>query len=473
MNKLLSMMVMSGVLAFSSATYSADFIRKNAHSPEAKADLKALSVALEKMRKMDCNDPRSWYFQGATHAVPNSFPTGNKLCPSYSGKPSELKWGWDTCPHDPTKEKHFLIWHRLYVAHFEQIVRELSGKADFALPYWDYTDKAYRTLPAPFIQKNNALYELGRATKLNSGRAIDKVLDTSLDVSNLMEIKNFFTFNQSIDNAPHGAMHVYVGGAFKEDPYAGKNIIYQKDNTTGLMASVPSAGFDPIFWLHHANIDYLWQKWEQSPNGQRPALNDLKPYSGQYHFIDAQGKQVSYTVDEAYNAAFNLNYRYDAFKEKTPSLASQAHKELTTAMSSDKATLWSANFGKVVDTKPVLFAIPTEHSKRHGELLGSASSERLYLHIQTAFTEEPEQLYNVYVVQADKPGQLAGVMSFFGAAHHAHHAHSDGHAHGITRDFTFDVTDELPNGESFEIVIEPVTKATDPVTITSASLSTR
>ncbi len=38
------------------------------------------------------------------------------------------------------------------------------------------------------------------------------------------------------------------------------------------MGSFFTAGLDPVFWLHHANIDRLWQVWlELDPANQHPA----------------------------------------------------------------------------------------------------------------------------------------------------------------------------------------------------------
>ena len=34
------------------------------------------------------------------------------------------------------------------------------------------------------------------------------------------------------------------------------------------MGSIPTAPADPIFWMHHANIDRLWWQWQTSPQGQ-------------------------------------------------------------------------------------------------------------------------------------------------------------------------------------------------------------
>ena len=49
------------------------------------------------------------------------------------------------CPH---ANWYFLPWHRAYIASFERICQELSGKRDFALPYWNWT--ADRQFPAAF-----------------------------------------------------------------------------------------------------------------------------------------------------------------------------------------------------------------------------------------------------------------------------------------------------------------------------------
>ncbi len=52
----------------------------------------------------------------------------------------------------------------------------------------------------------------------------------------------------------HNIVHVYVGGIFNLDP-ANPNILH-----TGSMAQNTSPN-DPVFWLHHANIDRIWTAW--------------------------------------------------------------------------------------------------------------------------------------------------------------------------------------------------------------------
>src|SRR5438270_10639382 len=53
------------------------YVRKNASSPAAKADLDALNLAMGKMKALGCNDPTSWYYQGGIHWVPDDKDDGS------------------------------------------------------------------------------------------------------------------------------------------------------------------------------------------------------------------------------------------------------------------------------------------------------------------------------------------------------------------------------------------------------------
>ncbi|KAL8790996.1 MAG: hypothetical protein Q9195_006070 [Heterodermia aff. obscurata] len=62
----------------------------------------------------------------------------------------------------------------------------------------------------------------------------------------------------------HNAIHNLVGGTGKPDD----------DNAfIGHMASVPNSAFEPLFWLHHANIDRLFDIWQALHE------DDLKDYT--------------------------------------------------------------------------------------------------------------------------------------------------------------------------------------------------
>ena len=91
-------------------------------------------------------DPRSWRHLAETHGtfIPRRpWPSGAR---------------WNQCEHFGW---HFLPWHRAYLIHFEQFVRDeivrLGGPADWALPFWNYSDTSrpdVLKLPPAFREAN-------------------------------------------------------------------------------------------------------------------------------------------------------------------------------------------------------------------------------------------------------------------------------------------------------------------------------
>lgn len=41
---------------------------------------------------------------------------------------------------------------------------------------------------------------------------------------------------------------------------------------SGLMGGIPTAPEDPVFWMHHAEIDRIWAEWQVASPGQNPSL---------------------------------------------------------------------------------------------------------------------------------------------------------------------------------------------------------
>ena len=180
MKKLLILIGISTTLFIASCSNKSEvrYVRKNANSTEAQSDIEAMEKAMEIMKSKDCSDPTSWYYQAAIHWIPQEIDS-NKLCESYTDW-TELKIAWDECTHSNSgaEEINFLIWHRMYIWHFEKIVRKISGKEDFALPYWGYTNynNADKIMPAEWRYASSSLYEDARVKSLNSGRRTPDVL---------------------------------------------------------------------------------------------------------------------------------------------------------------------------------------------------------------------------------------------------------------------------------------------------------
>ena len=50
------------------------YVRYEAHSEQAKPHLAAMEKAIRIMRNLPCENPLSWYYQGAVHWIPDSIP---------------------------------------------------------------------------------------------------------------------------------------------------------------------------------------------------------------------------------------------------------------------------------------------------------------------------------------------------------------------------------------------------------------
>jgi tyrosinase len=52
-------------------------------------------------------------------------------------------------------------------------------------------------------------------------------------------------------------------------PFGAHNLVHDWFN--GTMTIVPKSPADPMFWMHHAEIDRIWWIWQQSNPGQNPS----------------------------------------------------------------------------------------------------------------------------------------------------------------------------------------------------------
>lgn len=390
------------------------FVRKNIHSPEAQSDVDAMNKALQSMRKLDCSNPLSWYYQGAIHWIPDTIKD-NKLCNSYKNI-SDKKDGWDNCTHSHTSvdEVNFLVWHRLYIWHFEKIVRKLSGKKDFALPYWGYTNKGTEnlTLHQSFIDKSSSLYESSRFDSLNQGCPMEGEIQRTFNLSKLMSYTDFQLFASNIDRAPHGAIHDYVGHG--NDYNDGKlwfdNSITGTKTHDGLMGWVPTAAFDPVFWTHHSNIDRIWQQWSNSANGRPITVEMLKQNPWSYAFFDENGKKVVYTPEQIIDIIYSLDYDFDDCQVRpvtNPVL-----------VKSSKRNKVSQKVGLDVNsqiTDAITIKSPVSST---GQFPGKVEIE-----VEVSFTDLPRGVYEVYVNhnKSIEPNpsnnSFVGFMTFFGQDH--------------------------------------------------------
>jgi hypothetical protein len=80
------------------------------------------------------------------------------------------------------------------------------------------------------------------------------------------------------------------------------------------MAEFSTVGGDPMFYLHHSNMDRLWESWNRLPGRTNPA--DPKYLNRTFAYGDRSGKRVDLPVRMA-NRTAQLGYEYDKY-EKPP-----------------------------------------------------------------------------------------------------------------------------------------------------------
>ncbi|ESX27547.1 MULTISPECIES: tyrosinase family protein [unclassified Mesorhizobium] len=257
--------------------------------PVGDTTLEWYGKAVEALQKRPITDITSWWSFGAMHGIDKGIWKGFSFIADDTKfpPPGVQKKLWGQCQH---LSWYFLPWHRGYLAAFETVVRDavtkLGGPADWALPYWNYSDdpKA-RELPRAFAKAKlpgggrNFLHvaqRYGAAQIPNVQSPI--VLDSRVVTVDKTLLERFFEgtgdgglsgfggiktpFNHgekgkfgALESQPHGGVHVWVGGGFKGRGLSSDPLEW------GLMTNPDTAALDPIFWLHHANIDRLWNVW--------------------------------------------------------------------------------------------------------------------------------------------------------------------------------------------------------------------
>ena len=235
--------------------------------------LTGYATAITAMQALTTSDQRSWTYQAAMH-----YTNSLSLMPN-----------WDMCQHGT---HFFWSWHRMYLYWWERIVRKFSGNPNWALPYWNWTANPH--LPPPFRVVSSPLYTPNRDPNINNGTGslpatdVAYKLPLSGDFSNL----DYYLAQSAIEGSPHGMVHVDVGGF------------------SGWMGSIPTAAQDPIFYLHHGNIDRLWNLWLAQGGGRSDPTSDSTWTTQVYHFYDENRNPVQMTPCDILNAAAQLNYEY-------------------------------------------------------------------------------------------------------------------------------------------------------------------
>ena len=175
-----------------------------------------------------------------------------------------------------------LPWHRPYLLCFERICQKLSGNAQFAIPYWNWAE--HPTVPDVFYASGDVLNDttktLPQGTPIAAEFVSHSVLEGILDETNFQVFGSYKSTTQQgpggigrIEGTPHNNVHTSIGGH---------------------MGAFHSP-LDPIFWTHHAMLDFCWVDWNFNRQNQNP--NDPAWYNLHFtDFVDENNNSVDVSV---------------------------------------------------------------------------------------------------------------------------------------------------------------------------------
>ncbi|HKA37412.1 MAG TPA: tyrosinase family protein [Thermoanaerobaculia bacterium] len=346
--------------------------------------------AIKKMKALPDSDPLSWTYQAAIH--------GTLLGGSHTA--------WNTCEHGTY---FFFSWHRMYLWYFERIIRKMSGDLAWALPFWNWESPAERQLPEPFrvpADPSNQLFTANRGFGWNDGTS--SLFASTVNTGFAMPLVPFTDFSSSLEGTPHGAVHVSIGG---------------------WMGSVPTAAQDPVFWLHHCNIDRLWNIWLAQGGGRTDPLDDATWKNTKFTFFNEHGKQVQLTGCDVLRAEEQLRYKY----EGEPAQVKLYCEKILPIPTWIKELLFQLPIPPVLGPgpDPVPWEIDIRESRaRLGSVAAEANADLLLELTQIEADRQPDVYYEVHVglpkdAAPDPQGPYyVGNVALFG------HGIRDEHQHG-------------------------------------------
>ena len=206
----------------------------------------------------------------------------------------------------------FLPWHREYLERLESELQKINPNV--TLPYWDWTDPEALDVmfQEDFLGDRGTGVEIdipGRGTyeggPVETGAFADWELNEDInidfqtlesdgteltrfvglppadnypisqsEIDSLLEINDYEIFRAVLEGEVgidsegntqgafglHNYGHALLGGVLFNDLNA--PTLANLEDILGTMANVLAAPYDPVFWIHHSNVDRLWAEWQ-------------------------------------------------------------------------------------------------------------------------------------------------------------------------------------------------------------------
>jgi tyrosinase len=407
------------------------YARRNVWTlPSGDQTIEDYAKAVAIMKARNPSDPTSWSYQAAMHGT----------------HAAATKPLWNGCQHGTW---FFLSWHRMFIFYFEQIVRaavvQAGGAADWALPFWDYGAGAQQaTIPPAFRNptsngRSNPLYVSQRAPGINRGLALPPAVASPARAlsrprfagvaqfgGGVTPAQQFSSSTGQVEQTPHNDVHGLVGGG------------------NGWMNDPDQAAQDPIFWLHHANIDRIWFVWNSSAHTDP---TDPRWAGQKFSFFDAQGNRVQKTCADVRDMVQQLGYTYEGVEAAAPSVTPAAPEREEPAVMThgdseeepEPELVGASDAAVRLVGGPATVALEIDPKAREAVLAdaGAAEPAHIYLSVEDIDAEQnPGTVYGIYVnLPEGASAETAerhhvGNVSFFGVER-ARNPRGDEHPHSL------------------------------------------
>ncbi|MCO5562810.1 hypothetical protein L7F22_016442 [Adiantum nelumboides] len=282
-------------------------IRRSAHNM-SDADAARLERAYAAMRALPTGDPRSYDQQANIHCAYCS------ACYQMGGisTPLQVHGSW-----------LFFAFHRWYIYFHERILAKLIDDDTFYLPFWNYDNPDGMTVPYSYVQSSELRDDnrepacLPPATVFTDFYYYNATLRSQFDQiqANLATIHRqivtgpdtpYRFYGQpyragdgpqpgygTVETQPHNSLHGWTGN---------QAMLLAKD-----MGALYAAARDPIFYIHHVNIDRLWEVWR---GFGREDIDDPDYLDSEFVFYDENAQLVKVKVRDSYDTV-KLGYEYE------------------------------------------------------------------------------------------------------------------------------------------------------------------
>ena len=148
--------------------------------------------------------------------------------------------------HQMHGNPRFLPWHRIYLLRLEELLQMIDPTV--CIPYWKSSEE--QGFPSWLLGFTPTVNLMTGPHTVTRNIGVFAALPDAAAVAAAMANGTFNTFSPALEGV-HDSGHVWVGGS---------------------MLSIPTAPADPVFWMHHCEIDRIWAEWQANNPSQNPNL---------------------------------------------------------------------------------------------------------------------------------------------------------------------------------------------------------